>query len=48
MLLEAADYDPLRAQQIENELTQEWWERWLVDREERVKAINHRSKKNHG
>jgi hypothetical protein len=37
MLLEMADYDPLRAQEIEAGLTQEWWVRWMVDRTERTR-----------
>jgi hypothetical protein len=38
MLLEAADYDPLRAQEIEAQVSQVWWERWQVDREARLSA----------
>jgi len=45
LLLEAAEYDPLRAQQLENELSEIWWERWLYDREQRLKA---QEKKAHG
>jgi len=37
LILEAAGYDPLRAQEIEERLTQEWWDRWIVDRDVRVK-----------
>ena len=37
LLLEAAGYDPLRAMEIEENITQEWWERWLYDREQRIK-----------
>jgi len=44
MLLEMANYDALRAQEIEGKLTQEWWERWLLDRKERINAANHRRK----
>lgn len=29
-ILEAANFDPLRAQQIETDLTQYWWDRWLL------------------
>lgn len=32
MLLEAAGGDPLRAQQMENELSPEWWEFYLIYR----------------
>jgi len=45
MILEAAGYDPLRAQEMETQLSEEWWERWLADRNERVNAANQRSKK---
>jgi len=48
LVLEMAGYDPLRAQEIEAGLTQEWWERWLVDREERIKADEYRRKHKHG
>jgi len=30
LVLEAAQYDPLRAQEIEAGLTQTWWERWTA------------------
>jgi len=45
VILEAAGYDPLRAQELEASVTEEWWERWLMDRNERVNAANQRSKK---
>jgi hypothetical protein len=32
---------------MEEKLTQEWWERWLADRNERLNADNQRRKK-HG
>jgi hypothetical protein len=38
LILEAANYDPLRAQEIEKELSFEWWDRWLLDRKARIKA----------
>jgi hypothetical protein len=38
LLLEAAGYDPLRAQEIDENITELWWERWLYDREQRIKA----------
>jgi len=44
VILEAAGYDPLRAQEMEAQLSEEWWMRWLEDRNERVKAANQRSK----
>jgi hypothetical protein len=45
VILEAAGYDPLRAQEMEEKLSREWWERWLADRNERVNADNQRRKK---
>jgi len=45
MILEAAGYDPLRAQEMEAQLSEVWWERWMADRNERVYASNNRSKK---
>jgi len=44
VVLEAAGYDPLRAQEMEEKLTEVWWERWLIDRNERVFRDNQRSK----
>jgi hypothetical protein len=41
-ILEAGGYDPLRAQEIEAQVSQEWWERWWVDREERIRAAPRR------
>ena len=40
LLLEAAGYDPLRAMEIEDKISQEWWERWMLDRDMRVKKAN--------
>lgn len=37
-MLEAAGFDPLRAQEIEAGVSAYWWERYLVDRNERMKA----------
>jgi len=34
IILNAADNDPLRAQEIEEELSQYWWERYLIYRKE--------------
>jgi hypothetical protein len=36
LILEAAGYDPLRAQEIEESVTQEWWERFRYEREQRL------------
>jgi hypothetical protein len=41
-ILEAAGFDPLRAMEIEGRVSQEWWERWFVDREERLRAAPRR------
>ena len=38
VILEAAGGDPLRAQEIENEVTQRWWERWVVVRKAKAQA----------
>jgi len=38
MILEAANFDPLRAQEIENELSAEWFDRWLIARKARADA----------
>jgi len=46
LILEAAGYDPLRAMEIEERIDQEWWQRWLVDRDARVSAQN--KDKKHG
>lgn len=35
IVLEAAGWDPLRAQDMEERLTQAWWERYRVFRKER-------------
>ena len=29
-IMEAADGDPLRAQQLEDEISQSWWERYML------------------
>jgi len=34
IILNAADNDPLRAQEIEEDLSQYWWERYLIYRKE--------------
>ena len=47
MILEAANYDPLRAQEIEERVNAQWWSRWLADRTERVNAANQKAGK-HG
>jgi hypothetical protein len=36
LILEAAGWDPLRAQEIEKHLSQTWWARWLIEREQRI------------
>ena len=36
--MEAADGDPLRAQEMTERLEPEWWERWLMWRGERDAA----------
>jgi hypothetical protein len=38
LILEAAGYDPLRAQEIVEGVNQVWWERWMVDRRHRLEA----------
>jgi len=38
LILEAANGDPLRASELERELTQGWWERYLVYRIEKAQA----------
>ena len=38
LILEAANGDPLRAQEIEVNISQEWWERWMANRDAIVKA----------
>jgi len=47
LILEAAGYDPLRAQEIEDNLTETWWNRWMYDREQRIK-IEQAKRKTHG
>jgi hypothetical protein len=44
-VLEAAKGDPLRAQQIEKELTGYWWERWVLYQRESTKAEEERQRK---
>lgn len=36
--LEAAGYDPLRARELYDDIDRVWWERYLLDREWRMKA----------
>lgn len=38
MVLEAAGGDPLRAQEMEERLSQLWWDRWMTNRKYRVQA----------
>lgn len=45
MVLEAAGNDPLRAQEMEESLSQLWWDRWIVDRKHRTKAQERERKK---
>ena len=40
LVLEAAGHDPLRAMEIEEKLSREWWDRWLWDREQRISVMN--------
>jgi len=40
IILEAAGHDPLRAMEIEEQCTEEWWARYLVDRDARVETQN--------
>jgi hypothetical protein len=46
LILEAAQGDPLRASEIEANLTQEWWEYWRVWRNETAKANEELAKAN--
>jgi hypothetical protein len=46
MLLEAAKYDPLRAQELEERLGVLWYERWCADRDARIKAQEAKDKDN--
>jgi len=48
LILEAANYDPLRAQEIEERVNAQWWSRWLADRTERVNAANQKAGSKHG
>jgi len=48
VILEAANYDPLRAQEIEERVNAQWWSRWLADRTERVNAANQKAGSKHG
>ena len=38
MILDAAQGDPLKAQEIEAGLSSYWWERWLIYRKEQGNA----------
>ncbi len=44
-ILEAAKYDPLRAQEIESGLSQVWWQRYQVYQHEAAKVANEQQKK---
>jgi len=44
-ILEAAGEDPLRAQQIEMDISQEWWERYLLYRKEKGLAMKEQQRK---
>ena len=46
MILEAANGDPLRAQEIDEKLGREWWEYYLVYSHEKTQAMNERMKEN--
>lgn len=45
LVLEAAGGNPLIAQQMENELTEEWWDRWIIDRDTRMKQAERDAKR---
>ena len=45
VILEAAGGDPLRAQEIENEVNQLWYERWSLWNKLKSQAAKARSKK---
>lgn len=40
LMLEAANGDPLRAQQIEDELRRDWWYYWLTYAKEKSEAAS--------
>jgi len=45
LVLEAAGYDPLRAQQMEAELSRDWWERYEVYHNAAAKVANEQQRK---
>jgi len=45
LVLEAAGGNPLIAQNMEIELTGEWWERWMINRSARMKADERKAKR---
>jgi hypothetical protein len=45
IILEAAHGDPLRAQEIEESVSAEWWHRWLADRNTRAEVQASEKKK---
>lgn len=38
LILEAAGGDPLRAAELEDSVSQTWWERYMLYRQEKAKA----------
>jgi hypothetical protein len=42
LILTAAKGDPLRAQEIEENLTPDWWEWWLADYRAQLHGATHR------
>ena len=45
LILQAADFDPLQAQEIEEKLTGRWWYYWRVATQERAKVERAQAKK---
>jgi hypothetical protein len=45
IVLEAAGFDPLRAQEMEEILTEEWWRRYYIYRVEYGKVLKERERK---
>lgn len=45
VILDAAEGDPLRAQEMEERLSREWWERWMIYTREKARAAESHGKK---
>jgi hypothetical protein len=45
IVLEAANNDPLRAQEIEANLSRDWWEKYLVYRQEQAEIAKAQERK---